>query len=151
MNRWYFWVLAPIMLATAIGLPFAASPPTWQGVVVLYVFCGALLFATIGLARPRRFQWALKIVAGAIVLGYAAYVVDELVGWLHGKPAGLGSRRSSSNVINALLGFLVFGVPSIYFILRGRSGRAVDAILEVDETTDDDRATESQDGEQFRR
>jgi hypothetical protein len=28
VNRWYFWVLAPIMLATAIGMPFITQPPT---------------------------------------------------------------------------------------------------------------------------
>jgi hypothetical protein len=31
MTRWYFWVLAPIMLGTAIGLPFIVERPSWQG------------------------------------------------------------------------------------------------------------------------
>jgi hypothetical protein len=26
MNRWYFWVLAPVMLVTGLGLPFILDP-----------------------------------------------------------------------------------------------------------------------------
>src|SRR5262245_14908875 len=43
MNRWYFWVLGPVMLATGLGLPFIVHPPSWQGHVVLYVVCGTLV------------------------------------------------------------------------------------------------------------
>ena len=38
MNRWYFWVLAPVMLVTAVGLPFIVDPPTPSGRMVLDVF-----------------------------------------------------------------------------------------------------------------
>jgi hypothetical protein len=48
MNRWYFWVLAAVMLATGLALPFLARPPTWQGSVLLYVLCGVLVLATLG-------------------------------------------------------------------------------------------------------
>jgi hypothetical protein len=88
VNRWYFWVLAPIMLATALGMPFLVEPPTTFGWVVTYLFSGALLFATLGLARPRRSRWALRVVAAAILLAYLAYAVSELVAWWNGKPFG---------------------------------------------------------------
>jgi hypothetical protein len=133
MNRWYFWVLAPVMLATGLGLPFITEPPTWQGTVVLYLVCGALVLATLGLARPRRFWWALRAVAGAILLVYVAYAASEAFAWWQGQPFGLGAPRAENNLINALRGLVVFGLPSLYFLLRGRSGRSVDVLLDVED------------------
>ena len=136
MNRWYFWVLAPFMLATGLGLPFLADPPTWYGRVLLYLVCGALVLATLGLARPRRFRWALRVVAAAILLTYVAYAVSEGIAWWQGKPFGLGARQAESNLRNALWGLVAFGLPSLYFLLRGRSGTNVDALLEVEDESD---------------
>lgn len=129
MNRWYFWVLAPVMLGTAIGLPFWTEPPTVSGRVVLWVLCGALVLATVGLANPLRFAWAFRPVAAVILLGYVSYVVVELLEWKAGKPFGLGGRRSDTNLFNALCGFVVFGVPSLVFLFTGRSGRAIDVLV----------------------
>ncbi len=155
MNRWYFWVLAPIMLVTALGLPLITEPPTWEGTVMLYVFCGALVFATLGLASPGRFQWALRAVAGVILLGYLAYATSEARAWRNGKPFGLGAPRSGPSLRNALSGLVVFGIPSLYFLLRGRSGTNVDAILGVepgqDAPVEDQRAVGQADGADQRR
>ncbi len=139
MNRWYFWVLAPIMLATGLGLPFITDPPTWQGKVVLYVFCGALVLATLGLARPQRFQWALRVVAGIILLAYVAYTISEAIAWRNGKPFGFGTSRSGTSLLNALFGLVVFGLPSLAFLLRGRSGSSVDVILQEDQQSDQEK------------
>ena len=133
MKRWYFWVLAPVMLTTGLGLPFIAEPPTWQGRVVLYLVCGALVLATLGLARPRRFRWALRAVAGAILLVCVAYAASEAIAWWQGKPFGLGARQAESSLCNALCGLVVFGLPSLYFFLRGRSGSCIDALLDVED------------------
>ena len=133
MNRWFFWVLAPFMLATGLGLPLMADPPTWQGRVILYLVCGTLALATLGLARPRRFRWALRAVAGAILLAYLVYAASEAIAWWQGKPFGLGAQRAESNLRNALCGLVVFGLPSLYFVLRGRSGSSVDALLDVED------------------
>jgi hypothetical protein len=133
MNRWYFWVLAPIMLATGLGLPIITEPTTWQGRVVLYLACGTLVLGTLGLARPRRFRWALRAVAGAILLVYVAYAASEAIAWWQGKSFGLGSQRAENNLRNALWGLVVFGLPSLSFLLRGRSGSSVDALLDVED------------------
>jgi hypothetical protein len=133
MNRWFFWVLAPVMLATGLVLPFITEPPTWQGKVLLYLICGTLVFATLGLARPRRFRWALRAVAGVIVLVYVAYAASEALVWWQGKPFGPGAQRAESNLSNALWGLMTYGLPSLYFLLRGRSGRSVDVLLDVED------------------
>ena len=119
MNRWYFWVLAPVMLAT------------------------------LGLAKPRRFQWALRAVAGAILLGYLAYATHEAFAWWQGKPLGLLAPRAASNLVNALWGLAVFGLPSLYFLFRGRSGASVDVLLDIrngsDNLSSEGRAVEQRD------
>jgi hypothetical protein len=136
MNRWYFWVLSPVMLLTGLGLPLIVDPPTVMGTVVLYVFCGSLVLATLGLARPRRFQWALRAVAATILLGVVAYAASEAIAWWNGKPFGLTARRSASNFRNALLALAVYGLPSMYFLLTGRSGTNVDVLLDVEQQPD---------------
>ncbi len=139
MNRWYFWVLAPIMLATGLGLPFITNPPTPLGKLVLYVFCGGLVLATLGLARPRRFRWALQVVAGIILVAYVAYTISEFIAWRNGKPFGFGTSRASADLFSALCGLVVFGVPSLAFLLRGRSGASVDVLLEGDQEPDQEK------------
>jgi hypothetical protein len=132
MNRWYFWVLAPVMLATAFGLPFLVEPPSWQGYVILYVFCATLVLATTGLARPVRFGWALRCVAAVVLLAYLAYVGSETVAWWYGKPFGFDSDRARANLFNALRGLLVFGLPAVYLLIRGRTGTSVVGLLGAD-------------------
>ena len=129
MNRWYFWVLAPVMLGAAIGLPFWTAPPTLGGRILVYGISLALLCATLGLASPRRFAWALKIAAAGIVLVNASYVIHEFLAWRNGAPFGFGGRRSGASLFNALCAFAAFGVPSVLFIAKGRSGRPVDVLL----------------------
>jgi hypothetical protein len=121
------------MLATGLGLPFLAEPPTWQGSAILYLVCGALVLATLGLARPRRFWWALRAVAGAILLVCMAYAASEAIAWWQGQPLGLGAQRAEGNLRNALWSLEVYGLPSLYFVLRGRSGRNVDVLLDVED------------------
>jgi hypothetical protein len=133
MNRWYFWVLAPVMLATAIGLPLITEPPTLTGRFVLYLFSATLICATVGLAAPRRFGWALQFVAGVVLFAYLAYASSEALAWWYGKPFGFGSSRGETNLLNALTGLVVFGLPSIYFLLSGRTDTDADVLLDVEE------------------
>jgi hypothetical protein len=94
MNRWYVWVLAPIMVATAIFIPGTVDPPLVVGVVVAYAFSLMLLLATLGLPNPRRFRWALRGVAAIILIGGVSYFLSELNDWKHGKPWNAGSSPS---------------------------------------------------------
>jgi hypothetical protein len=133
MKRWFFWILAPIMLATGFGLPFLAVPPNWQGQVVLYVVCGTLVLATLALSAPGRFRWAVKGVAAVVLLTYVAYAATEALAWWQGKPFGFGAGLAQGNLFNALQGLVVVGVPSVYLLLTGRSRSSVDVLLGVDE------------------
>ena len=87
--------------------------------------------ATIGLAHPRRFKPALKVVAALILVAYVGYAGSEAIDWAGGKPF-YGDGVGGTSLFLALRGLMVFGLPALYFITRGRSGSAVDFMLEPD-------------------
>lgn len=127
MNRWYFWVLAPVMIASATIIPLAAEPRSSMGHVVVWVWVATMLLATLGLANPTRFRWALRGVAAFIVLAGVAYFASEVVAWRNGRSIALGGR-SGSSLLNAALFLLFFGLPAFRYLLSGRSESVVDVI-----------------------
>jgi hypothetical protein len=127
MKHWYFWVLAPVMLGSA-AIVVANDAPTLTGRIIGYGIALTLILATVGLASPVRFAWALRGVAIAILLAYGSYVVSEFVAVVHGKAVGWSGGRGEVSLRNALLGLLVFGVPAARYIYVGRSGTVVDTI-----------------------
>jgi hypothetical protein len=132
MRRWYFWVLAPIMLATGVGLPFLVNPPNVQGYIVLYVMSGALILATIGIASPKRFKPALKVVAATVLIAFIGQAGFEVFAWARGKPF-FGDAPGGTSLYVALQGLAALGVPSLYFIVWGRSGSVVDFMVVPEE------------------
>jgi hypothetical protein len=127
MKHWYFWVLAPVMLGSA-AIIAANEAPTRTGKIIGYGIALTLILATVGLANPVRFAWALRGVAVTILLAYMFYAASEFVAVLHGKPFGWSGGRGEVSLRNALLGLLFFGVPAARYVYAGRSGTVVDTI-----------------------
>ena len=128
MKRWYFWVLAPVMLGSAVIIVLNDAP-TLTGKIIGYGIALTLVLATVGLASPVRSAWALRGVATAILLAYAFYVASEFVAVIHGKAVGWSGGRGEVSLRNALLGLLVFGIPAARYIYAGRSGTVVDTMV----------------------
>jgi hypothetical protein len=124
------------MLAAAVIVPMA-DPPTARGKFVAYAFAASLILATLGLANPSRFRWALRAVAGMVLLACVGYLGSEVVGVIGGKPLGLGGRRGDTNLVNAFLAALIFGVPAARFMLSGHSGTAADTLTDEGHECDD--------------
>ena len=134
MNRWYFWVLAPVMLASAIIIPVVAEPPSIFGRVLTYISSCTLVLATLGLANPRKFHWALRSVAAVVLFAIVSYFASEFMAWRSGKPLGVFGRRSSSSLRNASLLLLIAGLPALRYLFSGRSGSVVDVIAAPDDS-----------------
>jgi hypothetical protein len=132
MNRWYFWVLAPALLGTALIVIVAAEPASIAGHVTAYGLVAVLLLATIGLANLEKFGWAFRGVAVGIFAAALAYFASELLAWQAGKPLGAFGPRSTRSLWNAGLFLLVFGLPALSYLLSGRSGTVVDVIASAD-------------------
>jgi hypothetical protein len=89
-----------------------------------------MLTLVAGLLAPTRLRLAFRVLAGAIGMGYAAYLVSELWSLLRGDVQPLAFGRPSA--LMAGLGFVVFGIPALVFAFSGqlvglaRRFRAVD-------------------------
>lgn len=143
MNRWYFWILAPIAVSGACVLFLTAEPRGVLGHVFFWIVVSILLLGTIGLSNPIRFRWALQGVVALVVIAGLSYFVSELVAWCNGKPLIGNGRRSSSSLVNAALFLFVFGWPAVRFLLSGWSGSAIDELVASDEV-DEQSGNESQ-------
>ena len=51
MKRWYFWVLAPVMLGAAWIIAVLTEPPTLVGSLLAYAIATTLVVATVALAN----------------------------------------------------------------------------------------------------
>lgn len=81
MNRWYFWVLAPVMLGSAAIFAFLTRPPTPTGQMVAYSLAGILIVATLGLATPRKYWWPYRDVAKRGLGGVSLVFGSAIVLW----------------------------------------------------------------------
>ena len=140
MKHWYFWVLAPIMLVTALGLPVIVSPPTETGRAVMWLFSLCLLAATLGLANPLKFSWAFSFVALTVLIAAGGYLTSEMYAWWSGKPFFGDGRKSGTSLLNALMFLVVFGLPAFRYLTLGRSGVVDDEMLDDNPGEDEDDA-----------
>jgi hypothetical protein len=133
MNRWYFWVLAPVLVADGIRTAFSC-PAT-----LVARLRGSLCLLRHACFLPRS-AWRGRFASGGrssawqfvVLLAYLAYVGSEAVAWWHGKPFGFGLDRARANLFNAIRGLLVFGLPAMHLLIRGRSGTSADVVLCTD-------------------
>ena len=118
-SRFIFWSTAPVLLLCAAVLPLLVNE--WDTARVLFVAAveALLLLLTLALYDPRRFAWATRCVTGIVFCAYLAYAVDEL--FLSGKPFEIvAGSRSAATPRNALMGFVVIGLPCLWYTLFGR-------------------------------
>jgi hypothetical protein len=78
--------------------------------------CLALLA---GFWLPAQFgRWAFRVLAGLVFLGYSTYLIDQ--SFFSEAPFKLVEARGKASPRNALLGFVVIGLPCLWFSLFGR-------------------------------
>jgi len=113
------WALSPFVLLFAVVMPLMVDEWTLGRALVtggMELMCFCLLA---GFWLPARIGfWAFRILAGMVALAYAAYLVDQFC--FSNKPFAVTGRRSDATPFNALLGFLIIGLPSFWFALKGR-------------------------------
>ena len=116
MNRWYFWVLAPVLLAAAFFFLSRPRPPSVEGKVIICALSGMFILSAVGLADPVRLRWAWSAVAtGILITGVACLVFPSIRG------------------VGAL--FWTLSIPALVFLLRGRTDTLLDVIVAPDEST----------------
>jgi hypothetical protein len=117
-SRFIRWTLIPVLLLFAVSMPFLI--PEWTaGRVILTVATSLVsLLLALGLFSPERFRWAFRGVTALVFLGYAAFMIDEF--FFSGHPILFPVQPGEPNPIRSLLGFIVIGMPCLWYTLLGR-------------------------------
>jgi hypothetical protein len=121
-SRFIFWCVGPLVLLCGLGCaicaPFALASKDWKAgtALVLLGVCGICLF--LGLLNRKRFLWAARVVTGIIALCYVLYFVETF--FFEKQALAPPQKRSEATPWNAIMGFIVIGLPCIWFTIRGR-------------------------------
>ena len=116
-SRFIFWCVAPVLAICAIGVPLLVDEWTPLKIVLSAAWALGCLAAILALYNARRYWLAARGVTGIIFLGYLAYVIDQVL--LSGKPIE-PTRRSDASPWNSILGFIIIGLPALWYTLFGR-------------------------------
>lgn len=130
-----FWALAPFLILLAVGLPFFISdwtPPRAVMLVGLECLC---FLAFLGLLSPDRFWWAWRGVGALVFVGTTVYVIAVFVE--SGGKFTVGGSRGDISVFNAILAFIFFGLPGLFYALLGRPTLFPEEDISLDEDEDD--------------
>lgn len=118
-SRFIRWALSPFVLIFAISMPLIIEEWTLSRAALMAGIEFMCLSLLAGLWLPAKIgNWAFRILAGSVFLAYASYLIYEL--FLSGAPFRLSGRRGEASPRNALLGFVIIGLPSLWFALKGR-------------------------------
>lgn len=123
-SRFIFWCLGPLCLLCGlgclIGAPFAFAAKDLKAAIALALLgvLGVCFF--LALLDLKKFLWAARIVTGIVALCYVLYFVDTY--FVGQQPLTPSARKSEATPWNAIMGFLVIGVPCLWFTIRGRFG-----------------------------
>jgi hypothetical protein len=116
-SKFIFWCLAPILVLCGVGLPLMLTDWNPTKVIVAVGWSSACFLAIPALYDSRRFWWAARALTLIIFASYAEYLVYEW--FFSGK--GIGpTRRSEASPWNSMLGFVVIGLPALWYTVFGR-------------------------------
>ncbi len=120
-SRFIFWTSSPALLIFAIGISVIVlkeDDHSFGTIALLMLMVATSLLLILGLYDPVRFRWSLRCVTGVVFLAYLAYLTDMVV--LEKRPFTWPGNRAEDSPTNALLGFLIIGLPCLWFTLFGR-------------------------------
>jgi hypothetical protein len=115
-SRFIFWCLAPV-LGLCAAVPLLLDDWNSTKVIVASGWSACCLLAIPALYDSRRFWWAARSVTAIIFCCYLSYLVIE--GFLSGG-SFTPTRRSEASPFNSVLGFVVIGLPALWYTLFGR-------------------------------
>ena len=114
-SRFIFWVLSPFLLLFVFAMPFVVHEWwPWSNVLV-FALDAIVVLLLLALYDVKRFWWAARGVTAIVFLSFVVYLADQI---RSGKPWRFGQEPP----LEALLGLLIVGLPSLRYTLVGRFG-----------------------------
>jgi hypothetical protein len=112
----FFWALSPVLFIFVVAMPFLIQKHDATAIAILVGLEVTGVFMLLGLWNPIRFAWAWRGVGAAIFLAYVVYIVVMLFE----RKWQIPNRRAEENLWNAIMGMIAFGLPGLWWALRGR-------------------------------
>jgi hypothetical protein len=116
-SRFIFWCISPLLLLCGLGVPLMLEDWNPTKVIVAVGWSACCLLAIPALYDARRFWWAARGVTAIIFACYLSYLIFEV--FMSGKSFAL-TRRSDASPFNSLLGFVIIGLPALWYTCFGR-------------------------------
>ena len=128
-SRFMRWTLTPLVLLFAIVMPLVVEQWTLGKIAMIGGMELVCLTLLAGFWLPPRLgHWAFRILTALVFLAYASYLIHEFC--FSGQPFRLTGRRSEASPRNALLGFVIIGLPCLWYTIKGRFSLRPDPSLE---------------------
>ena len=120
-SRLFFWMLAPWIIAGVLFFPYLAYQAflakETMGVIIAASLSLCYVSFLLMALSPGRFGWLSVFISGSIAAAYVWYFCDTY--FVHHQPVKFSLNFAEPTPVNALLGFLVWGLPSLLFTIRG--------------------------------
>jgi len=113
-SRFVRWTVVPSVIICGLTPPLLEQHWTAAFAWKLAVIEVCLVLLVLAVGWPVRFRWAGRVLGAVVFVGAAALLVDDLREQAAGDP--------KSNVVGGVRLFVVFGLPSLWYAVRGRFG-----------------------------
>jgi hypothetical protein len=115
-SRFIFWCVAPLLTLCA-GVPLLLDDWNVTKIIVAAGWSACCILAVPAIYDARRFWWAARGVTAIIFACYLSYLVTEAL--LSGGSFA-PTRRSEASPFNSVVGFVVIGLPALWYTIFGR-------------------------------
>ncbi len=120
-SRFVFWTLGPFLLFCFLVFGLLAIPAfatkEWIGASILTVLSLGCFFLFLSLLKTKKFAWAFRVVTALVAFAYSYYVIHEF--FIEKEEVSISTNRAESTPWNAVLGFVVIGVPCYLITIFG--------------------------------
>jgi len=113
------WTISPFVFLTMVVLPLTIPSFTPKAVLSMTVLELIGMFLLLSMWTKGKIQKiAFRIVTGFVVIVYASYLIYEF--FYSGHSLNDTGSSSEASPKNSLLGFIIIGLPCLWFTIFGR-------------------------------
>jgi hypothetical protein len=118
-SRFIFRALSPFLVLFVVIMTLTVDTSSAERIILLIGLDAAAVLLIFALYDNRRFWWAARGVTAIVFMAYLAGLVDEILRFKAWKT----TLQSMESPLSAIDGFIVIGIPSLFYTVLGRFRR----------------------------